>query len=55
MFDYREETGKGGFHRVYKPKLDEPTFKKHLAQIMSSSLMKDYPEETREVINSIIK
>ncbi|MBL7079588.1 hypothetical protein ISS39_04610 [Candidatus Bathyarchaeota archaeon] len=52
LFDYHEETGKGGYHRVYRPKLDEPAFKRHVAQIMISSLMKDYPKETREVIKS---
>ena len=55
VFDYHEETGKGGYHRVYKSKLDEPAFKKHLAQIMISSLMRDYPEETKEVIKSTKK
>ncbi len=52
VLDYDERTGKGGYHRVYRPKLDEPSFKKHVAQIMISSLMKDYPQETREVIKS---
>jgi len=52
VLDYDERTGKGGYHRVYRPKLDEPAFKKHVAQVMISSLMKDYPEETREVIKS---
>ncbi len=55
VLDYHEETGKGGYHRVYRPKLDESAFKKHLAQIMISSLMKDYPEATREVIKSTKK
>ena len=41
ILDYTARTGKGGSHRVYKPKLDEPSFKKHLAQIMISSLLKD--------------
>ena len=54
VLDYEERTGKGGYHRVYRPKLDEPSFKRHLAQVMVSSLMKDYPEETREVIKSAI-
>ncbi len=53
VLDYHEETGKGGYHRVYRPKLDESSFKQHLAQVMISSLMKDYPEETREVMRSI--
>jgi len=53
VLNYHEETGKGGYHRVYKPKLDEASFKKHLAQIMISSLMRDYPEETKAAIKSL--
>ncbi|MBC8225119.1 hypothetical protein H8E65_11050 [Candidatus Bathyarchaeota archaeon] len=53
VLDYNEETGKGGYHRVYRPKLDESSFKRHVAQVMVSSLMKDYPEETMEVIRSL--
>jgi len=53
VLDYHEEAGMGGYHRVYRPKLDESAFKTHVAQIMISSLMKDYPEETKEVIKSI--
>ncbi len=53
VLDYHEESGKGGYHRVYRPKLDEPSFKRYVAQVMISSLMKDYPEETSEVIKSI--
>ena len=52
ILDYHEETGKGGYHRVYRPKLDESSFKRHVAQIMISSLMKDYPKETKEAIKS---
>ncbi len=53
VFDYDERTGKGGYHRVYRPKLDESSFKKHLAQVMISSLLRDYPEETKAVIKSL--
>ena len=53
VLDYHEETGKGGYHRVYKPKLDESSFKRYLAQVMISSLMKDYPEETKAAIKSL--
>ena len=53
VLDYTERTGKGGYHRVYRPKLDESSFKRHLAQVMISSLIEDYPLETREVIRSI--
>ena len=52
VLDYVERTGKGGYHRVYRPKLDESSFKRYLAHVMVSSLMKDYPQETKAVINS---
>ncbi|MCW3990297.1 MAG: hypothetical protein NWE88_09505 [Candidatus Bathyarchaeota archaeon] len=54
VLDYDERTGKGGYHRVYRSKLDEFSFKRYLAQVTISSLMKDYPEETKEVIRSIM-
>ncbi|MGD2200215.1 MAG: BlaI/MecI/CopY family transcriptional regulator [Candidatus Bathyarchaeota archaeon] len=50
VLDYTEETGKGGYHRVYKPRLDESEFKKYLAETVVSSLMKDFPEETEQVL-----
>ena len=53
ILDYDEETGKGGYHRVYRSKLDEASFKKHLAHVMISSLLRDYPEETKAVITSL--
>ena len=54
VLDYNERTGKGGYHRVYRPKLDETLFKRFVAQVMISSLMRDYPKETKEAIKSII-
>lgn len=53
VLDYNERTGKGGYHRVYRPKLDEPSFKRFVAQVMISSLMRDYPKETKEAIKLI--
>ncbi len=50
VLDYVEETGKGGYHRVYSAKLDEAGFKRELANSFVSSLMKDFPEETKKVI-----
>ncbi len=50
VLDYVEETGKGGYHRVYSPKLDEPMFKRYVARTVISSLMKDFPLETKAVI-----
>ena len=54
VLDYTERSGKGGYHRVYRPKLDEPSFKRYLAQVVISSLMKDYTQETKAVIKSVI-
>ncbi len=52
VLDYDERTGKGGYHRVYRPKLDEPMFKRYVARTVISSLMTDFPKETKEVIRS---
>jgi len=53
VLGYEEESGKGGYHRVYRPGLDEARFRKHIAEMVISSLMRDFPEETRMVIKSI--
>ena len=50
VLDYEEKSGKGGYHRVYLPKLDEGGFKKAMAKSVISSLMRDFPEETNEVL-----
>jgi len=52
VLDFEERTGKGGYHRVYRPRLDENEFKKYLAETVISSLMKDFPKETKEVIKA---
>jgi len=50
VLNYRETTGKGGYRRIYSPKLDERAFKKYIAKTVIDSLLKDFPDETREVI-----
>ncbi|MCW3992105.1 MAG: BlaI/MecI/CopY family transcriptional regulator [Candidatus Bathyarchaeota archaeon] len=52
VLDFDERTGKGGYHRVYRPRLDENEFKKYLAETVISSLMKDFPTETKEVVKA---
>ena len=52
VLDFEERTGKGGYHRVYRPRLDENEFKKYLAETVISSLMKDFPAETKEVVKT---
>lgn len=50
VLNYHETTGKGGYRRIYSPKLDERAFKKYIAKMVIESLLRDFPEETREVI-----
>jgi hypothetical protein len=45
-----EKTGKGGHHWVYFPALDENGFKRFIVKTMIDSLMKSFPDETREAI-----
>ena len=47
---YREATGKGGPHKIYFPLLDEKGYKKYLIKTMVESMMRDFPEETKEVL-----
>jgi hypothetical protein len=55
VLDYKEKSGKGGYHRVYLPKLDEGGFKKAVAKSVISSLMRDFPKETNEVLKNYKK
>ena len=55
VLNYEEKSGKGGYHRLYLPKLDESGFKKAMAQSVISSLMRDFPEETNEVLKNYQK
>ena len=50
VLDFRDATGKGGHHRIYFPRLDEEGYKKYVAKTLFESLMKDFPEETRETL-----
>ena len=50
VLNYRNATGKGGHHRIYFPLLDEKGYKKHLLKTIVESLMRDFPEETREAL-----
>ena len=53
VLDYRTATGKGGHHRVYFPIMDERDYKKHLLKTVVESLMRDFPEETKEALNEL--
>ena len=50
ILSYREATGKGGPHKIYYPLMDEKGYVKFLLKTMVESLMRDFPEETTEVL-----
>ncbi len=47
---YRDATGKGGHHKIYYPLMDEKGYVKYLIKTMVESLMRDFPEETQEIL-----
>ena len=55
IFNGREESGKGGYHWVYGPAMDEEDFKRFIVKKVISSLMESFPEETKEVFRNQIK
>ena len=52
VLSWRDATGKGGHHRIYITKLDESGYKKYIVRTLLESTMKDYPKETKEVIQA---
>ena len=49
----REETGKGGYHGVYTPKLDKKEYVKYVVRTVYESLMRDFPQETRGAVEEL--
>jgi len=50
LLTYTETTGKGGHHRVYYTKYGEAEFKQHLAGLIITKLIKEYPQETLKAL-----
>ena len=50
ILDYDEKTGTGGHHRVYRHRYSEAELKEYLASCIIRKLLKEFPEETRKVI-----
>ena len=50
ILNSRKVSGKGGYHDIYSPKMDERAYRKHVARTVIISLIRDFPEETSEVI-----
>ncbi len=53
VLDYRSTKGRGGRNRIYYPIMDERGYKKHLLKTVVESLMRDFPEETKEALNEL--
>lgn len=47
-----ETTGKGGGRRIFRMKYDEADFKEYVAVVINRSLLRDFPEETRNVLKT---
>jgi predicted transcriptional regulator len=50
VLSYEMESGKGGWHRVYKPAMDEQEYRRHILRTVIDSMMREYPEETTGVL-----
>ncbi len=53
VLNYTMRSGKGGMHRVYTLRLNESEFKTYVAHTMITSLLKDFPEETKTAISQL--
>lgn len=49
---HHEEKWQGGHRKIYFPLMDEGEFVKHIAKMMIKSMMKDFPEESKEFLES---
>ena len=54
VLGFRDGTGKGGHHKIYYPLMDEKGYLKYILKTMVESLMRDFPKETREVLNEVV-
>jgi len=45
-----EKTGKGGYHWIYSPAMNEAEFKEFIAETLIKKLMRDFPAETKEAL-----
>ena len=50
-----EETGKGGYHWVYSPAMDESGFKRFIAEKLIGSLRNSFPDELSPAIEKLVK
>ena len=53
VLGFRDATGKGGHHRIYIPKLDEKGYQKYIVKTLYNSVVKDFPNATKEALKEI--
>ncbi len=53
VLNYTEITGKGGHRRIYTNKYNEAEYKKYIARTILDNLLRDFPEETKRVLEQI--
>ena len=51
VLSWRGATVKGGHHRIYVTNLDEVEYRKYILRTVIKSMMTDFPEQTKEVLN----
>ena len=44
VLEYEEESGKGGYHRVYYPKMDREQFARYVIKTITDKLSEVFPE-----------
>ena len=50
LLGWRDATGKGGHHKIYHPLMDEKGYRKYLLRTVIESMMREFPEETKEAL-----
>jgi len=48
-----EKTGKGGHRWIYSPAMNEAEFKQFISETILKNLMRNFPEETRQMIEKL--
>ena len=48
-----EITGKGGYRGVFTPKMDESEFKTFIVATIVETLMRNFPEETKRILEKV--
>ncbi len=51
----RQESGKGGLHPIYSPRMSESGYIKHVLRTIIECLHQDYPLAIKEVINEFAR